>query len=196
MSVEGTGTWKTLKTALEVLSSVAVIVCAVILVRLYFFAEPRNEADVVGFGVSSAGQELVARSLNLGDVGWREDALNIALLLSTDCAYCSKSLPLYRRLSKLRDQNRDRVQIVAAFSEGTDIANAYLESESIEVDRVVSFSSGEDLGVPRRTPLLMFVDGKGRIQEAWLGFLSPATEETLFAKLANHCGECRIPEGD
>ncbi len=149
---------------------------------------------MVGRGVSSAGEELISRRLNLEDVEWRENALNIVLLLSTECDYCSKSLPLYLRLSELRSQHRDRVQIVAVFPQTADAANVYLGSEGIDVDQIVSVSPANDIGVPVRTPLLMFVDGKGHIEEAWLGFLSPATEETMFAKLADYCGECRIPE--
>ncbi len=99
----------------------------------------------------------------------------LILALKTDCVFCQRSAPFYRRLI---EHDRPDVQIVVAAHPNDHGIEAYLASEGVNPDSVVFVESG---ALPvRGTPTLLLVDGEGLVTHAWIGLLNADGEAEVL----------------
>lgn len=114
-------------------------------------------------------------------VEWTKYDLNVVIVLSTNCKYCTDSLPFYRRLLKAVAAG-SRVRSLAVFPQTETNPTKYLSENGLNVVEVRRVSL-RALGVTG-TPTILFVDRRGIINETWTGKLSTARENRVIRELA------------
>ena len=121
------------------------------------------EAESVGQRIDAVGRLDFAESQTL------------IMALQSDCGFCQKSMPFYRRLLE-RDANE--VQIVVAAPPRDSRIGDYLASENVNPDSVVFVQPGT-LPV-QGTPTLLLVDNEGLVTHAWIGLLNADREAEVI----------------
>ena len=154
---------------IEISANIAIIVVAVAVVlaiaKNYFSgSQERPRSIAAGF------------RLNQQPVSWPASKKNMVLVLSTTCHYCKESSKFYEQLVK--DCRNVHTRTIAFFPQSVEQAQAYLKSEGVDVDQVVStdFHLLEIGG----TPTLLLVDDHGTVQKVWLGKLNNMKEKEVL----------------
>lgn len=98
----------------------------------------------------------------------------LVAVLRSDCPFCERSKPFYRRLAA---REREDVQFVIAAPPGDMDIESY--RPVLEPDSIVFIERGTlpVLG----TPTLLLVDREGAVEAAWTGQLSPDQEGEVLA---------------
>jgi hypothetical protein len=157
------------------LANVAVLVASGCVI--WWFAAQRMAPASRGPSTSYAIGESVGA---VAGVDFRDSRETLLMVLREDCRYCRESVPFYQQLSSAkRDPRGIRVVVVSTDSPGS--MSAYLRSNAIQADRVVTVRPGI-LKVPG-TPSLLLVDGTGKVKQMWRGKLGAAQEREVFAAL-------------
>lgn len=117
--------------------------------------------------------------LNLPDIDWSHNGVNLVLALSTDCHYCRESAPFYRNL--VGSGTGDTFHTLAIFPQSTLESREYLRLQGIVVQEVRQ-ANLSSLGVTG-TPTLILVDNSGRVKSEWIGKLSPEQEGQVYRNL-------------
>lgn len=114
----------------------------------------------------------------LGPAGARG---SVVLALSTNCQYCTASMPFYNRLQALDPIASGRVRLSVMALQPEPEVREYLASHSLTIDRIVRFP---DAGVSvRGTPTLILVNAEGQVVDSWAGRLRPDEEIEVFNAL-------------
>jgi len=153
---------------IEISANIAIIVVAIAVVLVFtknfFFAPKAPRSIAAGF------------RLNQQPVNWPVSKKNMVLVLSTTCHYCKESSKFYEQL--VHDCRDGHTRTIAFFPQSVEEAQAYLKSERVNVDQVVSadFHPLEIGG----TPTLLLVDDHGTVQKVWLGKLNDTKEKEVL----------------
>src|SRR5437588_10884691 len=127
------------------------------------------------------GSDQVGRKISLQGVDWSKSEQTLLMFLSTQCGYCKKSEPFYRRLSS-QITDHQKVRLIAVFPQSSDEVRAYLDHAQITVDDTRQSIAAANLNI-KGTPTLMLVDKAGAATNEWIGLLSPADESDLLTRL-------------
>lgn len=101
----------------------------------------------------------------------------IVLALSTECRFCTESLPFYGRLAGLSQVKGGQVQLSVASVQKQAPMSEYLLSHDLRVPTIVAISeSALRIAV---TPTLILTDEVGRVIKVWEGKLLSAAEEEV-----------------
>jgi hypothetical protein len=158
----------TMKTKIEALANVMVILLAVALGSVYLrdqFSSSGPQPTEV-----KAGDRLPS----LDGWDWGAHDRTLVLALRKGCHYCEDSAPFYQRLVAQQQKGGSDSSIVAVFPDSTHTVNEVVQSEGLGVHAVA--------GVPLEklkisgTPTLLLVDRSGIVRNAWIGMLSPRQE--------------------
>jgi len=104
----------------------------------------------------------------------------VVLALSSKCHFCSESAPFYQRLNDEVAQLRD-ARLIAVFPQEVDEAKQYLSALGVKIEDVRN-ASLNSIGV-NGTPTLVIIDSKGRIEQSWVGKLSPEREAEVISRV-------------
>jgi hypothetical protein len=149
---------------LELLTNVAIILVAVTLIGVVIY-------KVLPAAKPAPSEQLKAGSeFSLPDVNWAENKKTLVLVLQKGCHFCSDSASFYKTLAE-RNQNTDKVKLVAAFPNSVDEAKNYLSELGVAITDIRHFNFGK---VIDGTPTLVLVDEQGKISEE---------EQAVFEKL-------------
>ena len=88
-------------------------------------------------------------------------------------------MPFYRRLNDLEKEHDLHAHLLVVMQEEKQAEDGNLEANGLTIDRV----SNEPLAAIKvtGTPTLTLADAQGRIEKAWVGELSPQSEEEVVA---------------
>jgi hypothetical protein len=104
------------------------------------------------------------------------------MAIREDCSYCQDSMPFYRKLTAARGANeRAVIRLVVVSTDAAPSMSAHLRASQVQVDDVVSITPGK-MKIPG-TPLLLLVDGNGKVKQVWRGRLGPQQEREVLAAL-------------
>jgi hypothetical protein len=158
--------------------NVAVVVAAVLLIGLfgksYFFSPARSSPDPVKRGT-------VLRTIEGVDL--HKSLRTLILALSTNCRYCTQSVPFYKELlARSAKEAAGSIQVIAVFPESRSEVDAYTKSHELSVDSIpnVKLSS---LQIPF-TPSVILVDSNAEVLGSWGGKLSDEEQKDVFNVLA------------
>jgi hypothetical protein len=127
--------------------------------------------------------ELVGKQINNPVADWGKTSASVVLALSTNCHYCTESMPFYKRLTEIKQGPETSFQLLTFFPQDPAAATAYLKEHGVSSDLIMSGpKSFSNLGVAG-TPALLLVNEKGVVQEAWLGKLSEKEQAEVISKL-------------
>jgi hypothetical protein len=104
----------------------------------------------------------------------------LVLVLSTQCRFCTESLPFYDRLSKLDAVRAGRLHIGIASFEQADRMRSYLVAHGVELSSIVPLTQ-TSLRVAV-TPTVLLLDKAGFVVNVWEGKLEPQAEDDLVSK--------------
>jgi hypothetical protein len=104
----------------------------------------------------------------------------LLLVLSSQCHYCTESVPFYHTLLEARARD-PRTRIVAVGLEDAASLQTYLKEHDLHVDEVASVS--RDKIKFRGTPTMVLLDRAGVVKGVWTGFLSNDKRKDEVVKL-------------
>ena len=113
---------------------------------------------------------------------WSDHQKTLVLAIRKGCHYCDSSLPFYKQLSNLEKSRTLHAHLVAVMPDDRTSVTADLLSGGVSIEAVFNqqLSSIRVAG----TPTLFLVDAKGRIEQSWVGQLSPESEKDVIAAAA------------
>lgn len=139
--------------------AVAMSVLAVMATR-FLPLEPEPRLDEIRLDGAALGVE------------WSDPTL--IMVLRSDCGYCQESMPFYRRLTAEAE-----IPVIVAARIGDDGIRDYLAEQGVQPDELVMTVGWETPATG--TPTIFLVDGDGVVMSAWVGWLSPESEEEVLA---------------
>jgi len=134
---------------------------------------PPNEATTKP-GPSAGAQ------VSLQGVNWGDSTKSVVLALSDQCHFCSESAPFYQRLTTELAQRGD-IKLIAVFPQQVGDSKQYLTKLGVPISDVRQ-ATLDSLGV-RGTPTLIIVDKNGKVQQSWVGRLSPDKESEVLSRI-------------
>ncbi len=117
--------------------------------------------------------------VKLPGVDWPSDRRTLVFVLQSGCSYCRASVGFYREL--LRGNSGQKFHTLAVMPEPVKEATAYINAHMLPIDDVREADLGELKIVG--TPTLLLVGSDGRVEARWIGKLSRAVEDEVFARL-------------
>ena len=156
------------------------VVCAVLVLRFIGVSpaawraadQPSNVFREIGIG----------EHITLSQVAWADSDRTAVLVFTRDCRFCVGSLPFYRRLADVVQEEHLRLVLVSP--DAPDEIAQYLRTEGVPV-KVVRPAT-ELAPAVTRTPTLILVDREGKATGVWSGQVSPATENYILDKLRDN----------
>lgn len=113
--------------------------------------------------------------------------VGVVLHLSTDCTYCVKSVPFYRRIAAASERSRGRLVIAAHFT-GVKPGKEFLAANDLaDVTDLGPVPAGLSTGL---VPTLLLTDANGRIVKAWVGYLDESQQALVLSEIRARCEPC------
>ena len=169
------GLWARVAGGLQMLANFAVIVASGCVIW-WFVAQRMAPANGGPSPAYAIGEDVGA----VAGVNFRDSRETLLMVLREDCRYCRDSVPFYQQLSSAQRDTRG-LRLVVASTDVPEAMSAYLRSNAIQVDGVVTVGPGT-LKVPG-TPHLLLIDSVGKVKQMWRGKLGAAQEREVFAVL-------------
>lgn len=153
----------------------AAVLVSIVLLKVFVFPHPATRATRADVQQTQKGMNLKSA---LPGVSWNKNGETLVMALSTQCHFCTESLPLFQRITR---DPRPRIKTLALLPQTKADAELYLRKGGVRVDdiRQVTLST---IGV-EGTPTLLLVDAAGNVTHVWYGKLSSDQENDLLAEL-------------
>jgi hypothetical protein len=150
------------------ITNIAVVVAAILLIGLFakaYFFPPRPPHS----SPDPAKRGTVLH--NIEGVDLHKSLRTVILALSTNCRYCTQSLPFYKELmARAAKEAASSVQVVAIFPEQRADVDVYTKSHELAVNSVAGVKLNS-LQIPL-TPSVILVDSNAEVLGWWEGKLS------------------------
>jgi thioredoxin-related protein len=161
----------------ELLVNITVIVlgAAVLFFLVKTYRATRNSSAAVQ--EPRAGDQLPA----IPGIDWKANNRTLVLALKKGCHYCEDSMPFYRQLAQLSEQNALKANLVAVFPDSSADVDAIVKADHLSL-RTVSSVPLYILKIPG-TPTMILADSSGKIIQDWIGVLSDQQQQQLLALL-------------
>jgi thiol-disulfide isomerase/thioredoxin len=167
-----------IKSVLDVGASIAVIILSILVGYRYFFDkkidQPTSPHD-------PSFLSMPFSALQTGSALGKDPT--IVLSLSSQCGFCTKSMPAIKQLEKTARQKG--WCIAAVFAESEQTARAYLTAHQIHPDEILANQKTPLVGM---TPIFLSVDN-GKVQKQHLGALNAGDEFLSSVSLPR--GKCK-----
>jgi thioredoxin-related protein len=161
----------------ELLINITIIVlgAAVLFFLVKTYRATRNTSAAVQ--EPRAGDQLPA----IPGIDWKANDRTLVLALKKGCHYCEDSMPFYRQLAQLSEQNALKANLVAVFPDSSADVDAIVKTDHLSL-RTVSSVPLYTLKIPG-TPTIFLADRSGKIIQDWIGVLSDQQQQQLLALL-------------
>lgn len=106
---------------------------------------------------------------------------SLLLMLSTNCRFCTQSMPFYTRLAALDAVREGRVRLSVVSLQPPSLMQEYLTSHGLGVSAVFTVPEA-GIAVPG-TPTLVLADSAGVVVESWYGALPPDAEDRVVTAI-------------
>jgi peroxiredoxin len=171
------------------MSHIVFIVTCITLVSLATFKvwNEHTTAPRLNTGGMNPAADPIPKGTRAGqieNVSYDSATLTVALVLNTQCRFCTASVPFYKRLAQLRRQGK--VQVVALSAEPQDVLKAYLSQHELNVDTVARLK-GAEIQSPA-TPAIVLIGKDGIVYRSWLGQLNADQEEVVMKQVRAAAG--------
>lgn len=127
----------------------------------------------------------IAKGMTLAKIPGIDYAENeniLFLALNTQCKYCTRSIPFYKKILEASKNSISKVKVIALFSDKKDEVEHYLHSQELSI-AAISEINFDQLKI-EHTPSLILVDSKGVVLSLWTGKPSEASEAKIFNSLS------------
>ena len=123
---------------------------------------------------------IAGTNVALPGFDWSESDKTVVLALSSKCHFCSESAPFYQRLNDEVAQHTG-ARLIAVFPQEVGEAKQYLSALGVKIGDVRN-ATLNSIGV-NGTPTLVIIDSKGRVEQSWVGKLSPEREAEVISRV-------------
>jgi hypothetical protein len=169
-----------LKSAFEVATSIIVLLSAMAISTVFLTNYYRQRQAVkleFETGLAKGGTLPSVQGLTYAD-----SARTLLLVMNAHCVYCAESVPFYNRIVEAQTSAGSPVKIVALFPNPDAEVKTFVDNRSLKA----TVMSGANLSQLKLagTPTVVLVDGAGRIQDFWVGKLTPESEEEVLRSVA------------
>jgi hypothetical protein len=171
--------WRTIAAALEILTNVAMVGLAVLVVGVYAHARMSRPAQsaVPVAAPTPPYQDGEILNEKLDGVPLATKPETLLVVVQSRCKFCTASMPFYERLSR---SAHGGTQIVVLTQEEAAIGRAYVSSHGFVPDAVVSIPEFARI---HSTPTVILTDATKTVRRIWTGKLSAASEAEVLATL-------------
>jgi hypothetical protein len=115
----------------------------------------------------------------LDGVSYATSNVTVAIIVQSECRFCTASMPFYLKLAKMRAAKR--LQLVAISRESVATTTNYLKAHGLQVDAAAMLTGSE---IPTTgTPTLVLVNKSGVVERSWLGQLSSNQERDVVERI-------------
>ncbi len=158
-----------MKVKLETLANLMIVITGAAVTTLFVsrvIAENRQAPSPAPV-TYRVGEKLAAAG---APVDFSKAPQTLVVVLSSQCHFCTESVPLYHDLLKAREHANPRTRMVAIGLEDSSTLQRYLKEHDLTFDEVSS--------VPRSrikfrgTPTMVLLDQSGTVKGVWAGFLT------------------------
>lgn len=118
--------------------------------------------------------------LTLADLNWSLSSQTLLLVLSTECKYCTASMPFYRRLVN-QTSLTNNTRLIGVFPQTINESEEYFARYDIKID-ILRQALPTSLGA-RGTPTLILVDSNGTVIRSWEGMVPPKVENEILTSV-------------
>jgi len=109
---------------------------------------------------------------------WGDHPGTLVLAIRRGCHFCEASLPFYKRLGDLEKKNALRAHVLAVMPDDQGSGAGALQSGGVAVEGI--FNQPLDTINVSGTPTLLLLDTHGRVARAWVGQLTPQSENDVI----------------
>lgn len=102
---------------------------------------------------------------------------SLLLMLSTNCRFCTESMPFYARLAELPAVREKRVRLSVISLQPPTLMQEYLSAHGLGVSAVFTVPEA-GIAVPG-TPTLVLAGADGVVVDSWYGALPPDAEDRV-----------------
>jgi len=158
----------------EVGSNIAILlVCALIAyVAITRFILPKPHDN-------SISGPTVGSKLNIPEFDLGEKNRGIVLAISTQCRFCSESMPFYSQL--VAAAQTCGIPVIAVLPQGIAESHVYLQSHGLNIQDIKQMPL-DRIGV-LATPTILLIRGAGLIEGVWVGELPSTSQAEVLARI-------------
>lgn len=171
---------KNLHQRLQTVANISIIVVALLVAGLLVTRYWHPSSSLPAAAGDWNGEIEAGTKIRLADVEWSDSDRTLLLVLSTQCRYCTASLPFYKKLTQLKNGRAD-LRIIAVLPQDLEDSGKYLSERGIAVDQIEQATLAE-ISV-RGTPTLIEVNRSGTIVRSWVGKLPPEKETEVISAI-------------
>ncbi len=166
-----------LRAHLEVVTNVSVVIAVVAVLAAFThdFFNQRNSPQVTP-GLHK-GQNL--ERLRTPIINNEESVLLVAL--NVNCRYCEEGVPFYNRLFETQQASKSQIALFAVFPNSEEDVRAYADQKHLKIP-FMSDMDFRKLSVTG-TPTVILIDRAGKVQNFWVGKLSPYDEDEIMKSI-------------
>lgn len=166
-----------LKSYLEVGTSVAVIIVAVVVLTVFARQMFKQEPSLQLQPGLQKGVTLRLEPLTLKN----EQRQTLIVAMSTRCEYCTESIPFLNELAETQQKGNRQTTILAIFPDSEKVVREYTQREQLKLTALapIDLKSFNVQG----TPTIILVDSAGRVLDFWIGKLSSEEQQQVIKVL-------------
>jgi hypothetical protein len=139
---------------------------------------------------ASVAQNLSGKLLPLPPGSPRGKSATVVLVVSSNCHFCSESMPFYRKLAGVNSASAHEMEMIAIDPENPAEGREYLSGNGVPVAAIIS-KPLRAMGF-MATPTLVLLDKLGRVTHAWVGELNAHGQKEVLQQLAENCKTCKV----
>lgn len=164
-----------LKSYLEVITTVAVLLAAVAVVKTYLFSPTQKSAAQLQSGLQKGATLEPLPGVDYGD-----SPQTLLIAMNTHCGFCKESIPFYNQLAELQRNNKS-TRAIAIFPNSEDEVRQYVKQQQLGLNAIatVDFNKLSLAG----TPTMILVDKSGKVLDFWVGKLSTDAEQQVISEM-------------
>ena len=165
-----------LKNTAEIASNIAVVLVAIAVLSfaIAYFWIPSKPKMIGGL---EKGQQFSP----VPNLDYKGTEQTLLIALNTDCSYCQESVPLYRKVMDAYPRGNKSLRIVALFPNKIKEVADYLMANALNVESVANVNL--DAIHVSGTPTMILVNGRGEVQNFWLGRLGEPESAAFLREL-------------
>jgi hypothetical protein len=160
---------------IELAASVAIVIVAITLVAtIYKQGGIGRKPQAANSSSLRSGDVLRVSDLDLTTTGQP----TLVLALSTQCRFCTESVPFYRRLlARARELN---INVIVLMPQPETDARTYLKEHALDVSRLHRLDTSTNIS---GVPTVIALNSSGVIKHIWVGKLGTTQEDAVLSGL-------------
>ncbi len=170
---------KNLHRKVDLFSNVAIILIAFLLGGVVIYRYVLNDSPPQ-LAAAERKTIKVGTKLDLPDANWDRSGKTLVMAISTNCHFCSESIPFYKKLVE-KKADIENIRLIVVAPQSAKEVKPYLDENKLFINEIRQSPLNKIQA--NGTPTLILVDQKGAVIESWVGKLPPEKEAEVIKRL-------------